>query len=148
SAFTLALPSWMHNDPGREGDRFRRGAACEQRFFIGNLPGRLPAADMGAVAYLPGRLASKVRTPPSLARSQSYTTRVEEVDPMADVPTIAWPLSAGQQPRVYMVTLGTFEVYVDRQPAPWKAGAAGAGQLQRAVAYLVAHRDRLVRKEV
>jgi hypothetical protein len=67
---------------------------------------------------------------------------------MAAISTSAWPLTGGHQPRIYIVTLGTFEVYVDQQPAIWAGGAAGARQLQRAVGYLIAHRGQFVRKAV
>lgn len=57
-------------------------------------------------------------------------------------------VSPRRQPLVYVVTLGVFEVYVNQQMAVWRGGGAGRGQLQRAFAYLVAHRNTLVRTDV
>jgi hypothetical protein len=57
-------------------------------------------------------------------------------------------LATGSQ--VYVVTLGTFEVYVAGQPAVWRGGAAGARQLKNMLAYLMSRpewpvpRDRLI----
>lgn len=59
------------------------------------------------------------------------------------------PLSGiWSSPHVFIKTLGHFQVTVHKQLATWKGGAAGARQLKRALAYLVAHRDRPVRREI
>lgn len=54
----------------------------------------------------------------------------------------------GPEPRVFIKTLGVFESWVDHTEAIWKGCGAGAGQLKRALALLIARRDRPVRREI
>jgi len=48
--------------------------------------------------------------------------------------------------RIYIQTLGDFKVSIGHKAAEWRGAGAGAKQLQRVLAYLIAHRDREVRK--
>ena len=56
--------------------------------------------------------------------------------------------AGGPEPRVFIKTLGVFESWVDHTEAIWKGCGAGAGQLKRALALLIARRDQPVRREV
>lgn len=52
-----------------------------------------------------------------------------------------------EQPSIYVKTLNTLEVSIGEHLAHWKGGGSGARQLRRAFGYLVARRDRPVRRE-